>query len=324
MLLGSVLAVGEAYLLEYLDDTLKWSEDVRRLFSAPIIGYIFEQKNKKGENLLYDSSNLRHPAAEAFRVLRTNIEFAQRDQSLKTILVTSADIGDGKTSVAANLALSLSHKEKKVVLLDGDLRRPKVHEYYDLPNDKGLVDLLDGDLRWPKVPEFFSLFSDKGVIDPYLNRSAIEDTFQFKRDKNVAVLTAGSPPQNPTELLSSDKMDHILSELKAVADIVIIDGPPFIVADAMVMASKVDGILMVVRPGHTRLSMARVAAEKIKMAEARLIGVVLNRIPQRGADYFAGKSYLATYKLSNYGMESIKNGKYHRKEMKEKPSSIEK
>lgn len=275
--IGFALAACEAYLLEFLDDTLKSSDDVLRLFSGPIIGHIFEQDDGKNqENRLYDADDLHHPIAEAFRGLRTNIELSQADRPLKTILVTSADIGDGKTSVAANLALSIAQGEKEVVLLDVDLRRPNVHKFFQVANEVGLVDLI-------------------------LGRAAISDVLRLKKDRKVAVLTSGGTPPNPTELLSSRRMDQLLSQLKETADVVIIDGPPFIVADALVMASKVDAVLMVVRPGHTRRSLARGASEQLKRAGARMIGVVLNRIPLRGADYYTGKSYVYTYYASRYG-----------------------
>jgi Mrp family chromosome partitioning ATPase len=110
-------------------------------------------------------------------------------------------------------------------------------------------------------------------------------------------------------------MDQLLSKLEEAADVVIMDGPPFIVADAMVMASKVDGVLLVVRPGHTRRSLALGASDQLKLAGARMVGVVLNRIPLRGADYYAGKSYVYTHYLSNYGDE---------REGKEKKTDLEK
>jgi non-specific protein-tyrosine kinase len=275
--IGFALAACTAYLLEFLDDTLKSANDVERLFSAPIIGRIFEQEDAKNEeNRLFDADELSQPMAESFRVLRTNLEISQADQPLKTILVTSAGIGDGKSTVAANLALSIAQREKVVILLDVDLRRPNIHEFFDLANDRGLLDLISG-------------------------RAALSDVLQFKK---VAVLPSGGIPPNPTELLSSEKMDQVLSKLGKAADVVIINGPPFIVADAMVMASKVDGVLLVVRPGHTRRSLALAASEQIKLAGTRMVGVVLNRIPLRGADYYAGKSYVYTYYLSNYGAES--------------------
>jgi capsular exopolysaccharide synthesis family protein len=180
--------------------------------------------------------------------------------------------------VAANLALSIAQRDKEVVLVDVDLRRPNIHRFFELTNERGLVDLVSGS-------------------------AAISDVLQFKDGKKVSIITSGGTPDNPTELLSSDKMDQLLSELKETADVVIIDGPPFIVSDAMVMAAKVDGVLLVVRPGHTRRSLAVGASEQLKMAGARMIGVVLNRIPLRGADYYAGKSYVYNYYTSNYGGE---------------------
>jgi capsular exopolysaccharide synthesis family protein len=280
---GFALAAGEAYLLEYLDDSLKSPDAVMRLFSASIIGHVFEQGDGKNEeDQLYNADDLDHPIAEAFRSLRTNIEISQADRPLKTILVSSADIGDGKTSVAANLALSMAQREKKVVLIDADLRKPKIHEFFELTNDRGLVDLISG-------------------------RAAIGDVLQFKNDRKVAVLTTGNTPPNPAELLSSKKMEQLLCQLEETTDVVIIDGPPFIVADAMILASRVDGVLMVVRPGHTRESLAKAAIEHIRLVGAKVVGVVLNRIPLRGADYYAGKSSLFTYYGSNYREE--RNGK---------------
>jgi capsular exopolysaccharide synthesis family protein len=274
---GFLLAAGEAYLLEYLDDSLKTADDVQHLFSAPIIGHIFEQQNGENEEArLSAADDLRHPIAEAFRTLRANLEISEPDRPLKTILVTSADIGDGKTSVAANLALSIAQTEKAVFLLDFDLRRPNIHEFFGLDNNHGVVDLMSG-------------------------RAAIGDVLRLQEERKVAVLTSGGTPPNPTELLSSKKMDQLLSKLAEAADVVIIDGPPFIVADAKVIAPKVDGVLLVVRPGHTRRSLALGASEQMKLAGAKVIGVVLNRIPLRGADYYAGKGYLDTYYLSNYG-----------------------
>jgi capsular exopolysaccharide synthesis family protein len=275
---GFVLAACEAYLLEYLDDTLKTPDAVTRLFSAPIIGHIFEQADGINENRLYDGDNPNHPITEPFRSLRTTIDFAETGQPLKTILISSPDIGDGKTSVAVNLALSMAQRDKNVFLIDADLRKPKIHKLFNLANDKGLADLLSA-------------------------RSAINWRMGIKKVRKVDVLTAGNTPSDPAELLSSEKMDIFLSELEECADVVIIDGPPLFVADTMVLASKVDGVLLVIRPSHTRQSLAKAAMEHVKLARAKVVGIVLNRIPLRGADYYAGKSYLSTYYSSHYGDE---------------------
>ena len=274
---GFALAACEAYLLEYLDDTLKSPDAVMRLFSAPILGRIFEQSDGINENRLYDAEDSNHPLTEPFRALRTEIDLADIGQRLKKLLITSPDIGDGKTSVAVNLALSVAQRNKKVFLLDGDLRKPKIHKLFKLPNDEGLADVV-----------FASAVFDW--------RAGIKEISQ------ISVLTAGNTPADPAELLSSEKMELFLSEVEEVADVVIIDGPPMFVPDAMILASKVDGVLMVIRPSHTRQSLAKAAMEHIKLVGAKVVGVVLNRIPLRGADYYAGKSYLYTY-YSNYGVE---------------------
>ena len=274
---GFVLAAGTAYLLEYLDDSLKSPDAVMRLFSAPILGRIFEQADGINENRLYDADDSNHPLTEPFRALRTEIDLAEMGQRLKTILVTSPDSGDGKTSVAVNLALSISQRGKKVFLLDADLRKPKIHKLFGLANDEGLADVV-------------------------FARAVFDWRIGIKEVKQISVLTAGNKPADPAELLSSEKMELFLSELKEVADVVIIDGPPLFVPDAMILASKVDGVLMVIRPAHTRQSLAKASMEHIKLVGARVVGVVLNRIPLRGADYYAGKSYLYTYG-SNYGNE---------------------
>jgi capsular exopolysaccharide synthesis family protein len=275
---GFILAACEAYLLEYLDNTLKSPDDVLRLFSVPIIGRIFEQPDGMNENQLYNPDISNDPLSEQFRTLRTAIDFAETDHSLKTILVTSPDIGDGKTSVAANLALSIAQKGKKVFLLDADLRKPRIHKLFNLANDQGLTNQA-------------------------ATRAAIDWRSGIKEVRNVNVLTAGTMPPDPAQLLSSERVNLILSEMKEAADFLIIDGPPFFIADAMILASKVDGVLIVVRPGHTRRSFAKATMEQIKLTGARVIGVVLNRIPLRNANYYGGESYLYTYYQSKYGDE---------------------
>jgi succinoglycan biosynthesis transport protein ExoP len=269
--IGFSLAAGAAYLLEYLDDTVKTPEEITKLLDVPVIGLIGETGDSTdGEHSIYVSKHPRSPIAEAYRALRANLEFAAVDRPLKTILIASADSAAGKSSVAANLAVVLAQGEKRVFLIDADLRKSSIHTYVDLPNQIGLSDL-------------------------FRNGSDVFKAVQAWGDHRIGVVTGGDSPPNPAELLGSRRMDHILSRLAERADVVVIDSPPFVVSDAMMLAAKVDGVLIVVRPGHTRKKFALAMMEQLKRADARILGVVLNRIPHRGAEYYGGFLYYSPY-----------------------------
>ena len=267
--IGLSLAVAAAYILDYLDDTVKNAEDVEQLTNAPIIGYLSDM-DFENVGALYVAENPRHPGVEEIRSLRANLEFAGVDQPLKTLFVSSADKEDGKTSVAANLAVVMSQAEKNVIIVDADLRRPNVHNFFGLPNNIGLSDIFRGRLN-------------------------IEDVIKEWPGGSVSVITAGTPPPNPAELLGSKKMGQVIEELKKNADIIIFDGPPFIVADAPVIGAKVDGVLVVVRVGHTHEPAINAMMEQIDRSHAKIVGVVLNRIPPKGVGYYTGNRYYASY-----------------------------
>lgn len=281
--IGFTLSAGAAYLLEYLDDTLKTNEDVVRVTQSPIIGYLAEV-NGEGDYRIYVAENPRHPIVEAYRTLRTNLEFAAVDRPLKTIFIASAEAEEGKSSVAANLAVAMAQGEKAVVLLDADLRKPNIHNFFGMQNDYGLSDVFRG-------------------------RLSIDDAMKGWKGDQVTVITAGTPPPNPTELLGSKKMDQILSRLEEVADVVVIDGPPFIVADAAVLAAKVDGVLLVIRSGFTHEASVRAMMEQAERAGAHLVGVALNRIPRKGRGYYDGNRYYSSYYTSGRTAKSEAPGK---------------
>lgn len=271
---GLGLAAGAAYLLEYLDDSVRTPQDIERTLGYPVIGYISEVGDGNVEQP-YVARNPRHPYAEAFRSLRTNLEFASVDEPVKTILVTSADTGDGKTAVAANLAVIMAQGEKRVVLVDADLRQPGVHEVMGVSNETGMSDV-------------------------FIGRQSLQEGLRAWRDGQVAIVPAGLPPPNPTELLGSRKMDAILTSLKEIADVVIVDGPPFVVADAAVLSARVDGVILVVRPGYTPKASVASMGEQVKRSGARVLGVVLNRIPRKLADYYQGKVFTYPYYSSPF------------------------
>lgn len=288
---GLLIMGAIAFLVEYLDDTLKTPEDVARALGLPVIGMIGEMDYEKGEAPgVYVAENPRSPIAEAFRTLRTNLEFAGVDRPIRSLLVTSASPSEGKTTLAINLAASLAQGERRVMLIDADLRRPAVHRYLGIPNRSGLTELFR-----PRPGDM--LIGSSAVNtwgDPALN-----------------VITSGSLPPNPAELLGSERMCQILEELKEMADIVVVDGPPFIVADPVVMASRVDGVLLVIEPGGTKVDIAQGVVEQLQRAGARVVGVVLNPISRKRAHYYYGKyRYYSDYYYSSrsYGYYSHENG----------------
>jgi succinoglycan biosynthesis transport protein ExoP len=269
---GLMLAAGIIFLAEYLDDTIKTMDDVERILQLPVVGYIAEIQHKsKSDEELYVVRQPRSPVSEAFRLLRTNLEFAAVDHPIRRLLITSTGPNEGKTTIAVNLAAIIAQGGRKVIVLDGDLRRPRVHRFMGLPNQFGLTDLFRKNVTVPMV-------SQKA---PGL--------------ENVSVLTTGSLPPNPTELLGSLRMDHILDEASRGSDIVIVDSPPSLVADVQILAAKVDAVIMIVYPGHTQADAALATLEQLKRSGARVVGVVLNRIPRHRADYYGGYRHYSPY-----------------------------
>jgi len=269
---GLIIAAGISFLIEYLDDTLKTPEDIDRVLGLPVIGYIAEMKPPKGsDEYLYVARQPRSPVSEAFRSLRVNLEFAGVDTPLRTILITSPGPSEGKTTIAANLAAIIAQGGKKTLLLDADLRRPRVHKLLNVPNRIGLSDLFRDQLDLRSV------------------RSS------WNGNKELSVITSGSLPPNPAELLGSDRMKSILDKLIKAVDVVIIDSSPTLVSDAQVMATKVDGILLVIQPGHTHAEAAQTTLEQFKRAGGRVLGVVFNRIPRNRNYYYGGYRYYSPY-----------------------------
>jgi capsular exopolysaccharide synthesis family protein len=283
--IGLMLAVGIAYITEYLDDTLKTPEDVSRILKLPTIGLIGKiEKEALVPGSAYVIDQPRTPVAESFRSLRTNLEFASVDKPLSTILVTSSGPSEGKSTVAINLAMVIAQSGKKVVLVDADLRRPTLRTRLKLGNGYGLTDLF----RF-QPPDL--------------------DKFPTWGEPPIKVIPSGKIPPNPTELLGSVRMKQILDQLKASYDAVIIDSPPFIVADAVVISARVDGVVLIVEPGKTKIDSSQVMLEQLYRSGARVLGVVLNLISAKTKHYY-GKYRHYTYYYSNqsYDRASGKNG----------------
>jgi tyrosine-protein kinase len=276
-MVGLMIAGGIAFVVEYLDDTLKTPEDVQRLLNLSVIGFIGEMPEAdKAKTGVYALVQPRSPISEAFRSLRTNLEFSSVDRPLRKLLVTSASPNDGKTTVAVNLAVIIAQGGKHVVLVDADLRKPRVHTFVGLPNRTGLSDLF------------------RGAIPSQLAMQRLDGS-------EVAVITSGSLPPNPSELLASARMDQILTELTGTSDTIVLDSPPALVTDIQILAAKADGVLVVVRPGRTKTQAARATLEQLRRTGARVLGVVFNGIPRSRPYYYGAYQQYAPYSKGGYG-----------------------
>lgn len=198
--------------------------------------------------------NPRSHAAEAFRILRTNLQFTTTGGSLKSLLITSSGPSEGKSTITANLATVMAHAGASVILLDCDLRWPVQHRLFGLANDTGLTDVLTGSMEIGRV------LRDTGM-------------------PNIKVVTCGGLPPNPSELLGSKKTREVLTQLHKMADIVLLDSPPILtVADPAILSSMVDGCLLVIKSSNTKIDAVKQAKEVLEKAKANIIGTVLNAV----------------------------------------------
>lgn len=265
--IGFALSAGAAFVMEYLDDSLKTPDEIADSLGLPVIGFIADMKQTSTTPTIMVADQPRSPVAEAFRTLRTNLEFTSVDKPLETILVTSLRPSDGKSTIATNLATIIAQSGKRVVLIDADLRRPRIHKFFDMTNRYGLSDL----------------FRNQVSLDGAVR--------QWEKSPTLSIVTSGSLPPNPTELLNSTRMNQILADFREFADVVIIDSPPVLVADSSVLASKVDGTVLVVQPGRTDAKSAKAMMEQFERVGANIVGVVLNRLPRKPGPYYSSYSY---------------------------------
>lgn len=211
-------------------------------------------------------SNPKSPVAEAYRTLRTNIQFSNIDGNLQTICVTSSGPGEGKSTTISNLAETFAQAGNRVAIIDCDLRKPRLHRIFKLTNTKGVTTLLSG-------------------------QSEIEDVIQVA-GSDLTVITSGSIPPNPSELLGSKRMKDLLEVLKKRYDIVLIDAPPVgLVTDAAILSAIVDGIILVVASGKTDIDGAKRAKKLLENVGARILGVTMTMIPVSKKGYYGYQYY---------------------------------
>jgi len=284
-------------VIEFLDDSIRDPQEITTRWGLPIHGIIATYPTQDGDQPV-TLQHPRSPISEAFRTIRTNLQFASIDHPLNTILVTSCSPGEGKTSVAVNLAIVAAQTSLSAVLVDADLRKPRVHRVLKLTNRLGLTDL-------------FIRSQDE-------NRSSIRQSTGIA---GLSYITSGNLPPNPSELLSSEKMLDILNQLKSQFKSVFLDSPPLLVVpDALALAARVDGVLLVVRPATTKWSTLSSGVEKLKQVNANLLGVVINDVKIKRTSVYYRSYYSSEYYGKNYDYQEGEKKEEKRAEKRiEKP-----
>lgn len=265
--LGLALGVGLAVLRDLLDNTVKDRQAVEAITGVGVVGSIpLDKERRKGLARSIDNDN--SAFAEAFRKLRTNLQFLAVDNPPRVIVVTSSLPGEGKSTTAINIALALAENDQTVVIVDGDLRRPRLDKYLGLVGSVGFSTVLAG-------------------------RATLNDVIQKTAFSRVSVLTSGAVPPNPSELLGSMAAKKVIDELRASFDYVVIDSSPLLaVTDAAILAAGADGVLIMARYGETKRDQLAHAVGSLRSVGAPLLGSVITLAPARGS---------ASYSYSYYG-----------------------
>lgn len=273
LLLGLALGVGVAFLRERLDDRLRGRSDLEKYAGAPVLAIVpsVAEWRKAKQTMLVTLEQPQSAASEAYRTLRTGVLFAAGQHGLKTILLTSANAGEGKSATTANLGVALAQSGKRVIMISGDLRKPRLVQFFSDNRGPGVTNILAGEANlWTCL------------INTML--------------PTLKVVPSGPIPSNPTELLGSQGMRKILEDCAKVADVVLIDGPPVLaLADAITLAPMADGVLLVADAQNTHRGAVEHAREQIDRVHARVIGAVLNNFDpaKAGAQAYYYQDYYA-------------------------------
>lgn len=314
---GLFAGIGLAFLLEQFDTRIHGAAEVARILRRPVLGRIPRFGNGRGGTAEAEESRVvaltdpDGPAAEAFRVLRSNLEFMSIDADVRSVAITSSEQGEGKSVTACNLAVSLAQAGKRVILVEGDLRRPRVHHYLGLENDRGVTTVVTGkhkladalqEVDLSKGPAKARLDAEEALDDPEEVLAPNED-----ESARLLVLTRGPRAPNPGEIAASQRFADAVAACAEEAEIVLIDTPAFLaVGDAGAMARAVDSLLFVVDPDRVRRPTLEAAAERLAHLPAALLGVVVVRRAGSGSR----SHYEYGYHSYGYGDDHDRRGKW--------------
>ena len=296
--IGLFLGAGAAFLLVYLDDKVRNPDDVTEDLGRMLLAEIPVARGKLASWRLKGTLAYDHPnsgISEAYRNLRTSIELMASDGKFPSLLVTSACPGEGKTTTATNLAITIAKRGKKVLLVDTDMRRPRIHRYFDIDESKGLIGYLSGDLTL-----------DEAIADrsQFAQPKHQEDKVAHVEPGELKILPCGARRvYNPTEVLGSRKMQDFIADLKKMFDVVIFDSPPCRFSDPLILAKNVDAILVIIEAGKFPKPMIAQGLENLDKVANKVFGVVLNKYDPRksgGYGYYGYRNYYYQRYYSRY------------------------
>jgi Mrp family chromosome partitioning ATPase len=296
---GLFIAIGLAFLLEQFDTRLRGPDEVARILGRPIIGRIPPIRQSADKHPVVTLSDPGGHVAEAFRVLRGNLDFLALDSDMHSLAVTSSQQGEGKSVTTCNLAVAAALAGRRVILLEGDLRRPRIAEYLGLQNERGLATVVTGT---HKPMEALQRVDIKGLDEAH----AAVPGDGVDRPPGLYVLTQGPKVPNPGEIVASHTFAHLVEAYQRHADLVIVDTPAFLaVSDAAAIAGAVDGLVFVVDPSRVKRPVLRAAAEQLQNLPTRLLGVVVLQHHGRSTSYSYGYGYGSGSGSGYYGSASV-------------------
>jgi len=282
LVVGLLIGLGAAFLVDYLDTSVRDEDDLVRASGLPNLAVVPQLAGWSPGDVphLVTREDPHSPAAESYRGLRTAVQFFAVDRAMRSVMVTSPRPGEGKTTTATNLAVASARAGQRVMLIDCDLRKPQVHLFFGVTNDVGFTSVILGECTMQEAAQ---------ILD---------------RESTLAVVTSGPTPPNPSELLAGDRTRAAIAALAEQVDLVVIDSPPVLpVADPVVLASMVDGVIVVASAGITDTRQLGRAIDRLVQVEAPLLGTVLNRYTSRDET-----SYAYTYGYTQPGSPAASDG----------------